>query len=119
MSRYDSSTWFRWTEERLCYLCEHYPTETNKSIADALGCSVSKVENKRRKLGLKKNKVWLSALHSKNLIPGQYKPEKGRKLTAETRAKISDTRRKLFKIERIRLKYGLWQRTKLKITNIY
>ena len=43
-----------WTEEKLQYLREHYPTGTAQEIADVVGCSDTTVNVKARELGIKK-----------------------------------------------------------------
>lgn len=43
-----------WTEDKLQYIREHYPTETAQDIADVIGCSDSTVRMKAMELGLKK-----------------------------------------------------------------
>ena len=43
-----------WTEEKLQYIREHYPTETAQDIADVLGCSDCMVNVKAKKLGVVK-----------------------------------------------------------------
>ena len=46
---------FDWTEEKLAYLREHYPTDSADDIADVLGCSDSTVSYKAKSLGLEKS----------------------------------------------------------------
>ena len=46
---------FTWTEEKLQYLREHYPTEAGSDIADALGCSSATVSKKAHDLGIAKD----------------------------------------------------------------
>ena len=41
-----------WTEEKLQYIREHYPTETAQDIADVLGCSDCTVNVKAKELGV-------------------------------------------------------------------
>lgn len=43
-----------WTEEKLQYLREHYPTGTAQEIADVVGCSDTTVNVKAHELGIKK-----------------------------------------------------------------
>ena len=45
-----------WTEEKLQYLREHYPTGTAQEIADVVGCSDTTVNVKARELGIKKDR---------------------------------------------------------------
>ena len=44
-----------WTEEKIAYLIEHYPTDTADDIADVIGCSDDTVSKKAKSLGLKKD----------------------------------------------------------------
>lgn len=44
-----------WTEERIAYLREHYPTGTAQDIADFVGCSDDTVNRKAKQLGIKKD----------------------------------------------------------------
>ena len=44
-----------WTEEKLQYIREHYPTETAQDIADVVGCSEDSVNRKARQLGITKD----------------------------------------------------------------
>ena len=44
-----------WTEEKLQYLREHYPTESASDIADVVGCSTDTVIKKARALGIEKS----------------------------------------------------------------
>lgn len=43
-----------WTEEKLQYIREHYPTETAQDIADVIGCSDCTVNVKAKELGVSK-----------------------------------------------------------------
>ena len=43
-----------WTEEKLQYIREHYPTETAQDIADVIGCSDCTVNVKAKDLGVSK-----------------------------------------------------------------
>lgn len=44
-----------WTEDKLHYLRDHFPTETAHDIADVLGCSSTSVLKKARELGVDKS----------------------------------------------------------------
>ena len=43
-----------WTEEKLQYILDHYPTETAQDIADVIGCSDDSVNRKAKELGVVK-----------------------------------------------------------------
>jgi hypothetical protein len=45
---------FDWTDEKLAYLREHYPTESADDIARFLGCSYPTVSYKAKQLGIQK-----------------------------------------------------------------
>lgn len=53
-----------WTEEQLAVLRMRYPHERSESIAQTLGCSVSRVYSKAGKLGLKKSPEFLASSES-------------------------------------------------------
>lgn len=44
-----------WTEEKLQYIRDHYPTETAQDIADVIGCSDCTVNVKAKELGVAKS----------------------------------------------------------------
>lgn len=44
-----------WTESKLQYLIEHYPTDTANDIADVIGCSDFSVSRKAKELGIRKS----------------------------------------------------------------
>ena len=44
-----------WTEEKIKFLIEHYPTGTAHEIADFVGCSDDTVNRKAHELGIKKD----------------------------------------------------------------
>lgn len=117
MSRKDYTTWFRWTDERLQYLREHYSNESNQSIADALGCDKQCVTNKAHSLRMRKDKAYSDMVHTETSKPYRYK--KGHVIQEDERKRRDATRAELVRVERIRLKYGLSQRTKIRLTNIY
>ena len=50
-----------WTEEKLQYLREHYPTESAGDIADVIGCSTDTVIKKARALGIAKDPSFTTA----------------------------------------------------------
>ncbi len=45
---------FDWTEDKVRYLKEHYPTGSCSDIADVLRCSISTVQKYAIQIGLKK-----------------------------------------------------------------
>ncbi len=117
MGRKEYSSWFRWTEERLRFLYENFARNSNQSIADALGCDKQCVTNKAHSLRMRKDKAYSDMVHTETSKPYRYK--KGHVIPEDVRKRRDTTRAELVRIERIRLKYGLSQRTKIKLTNIY
>ena len=53
-----------WTADRLFLLKKKYPSETNDTLAEELGVSVSYIKKKAHELGLKK-----TALNRKKVTP--------------------------------------------------
>ena len=46
---------YDWTEEKIAFLREHYPTGTAFDIAQVMGCSETTVRLKARELGIGKD----------------------------------------------------------------
>ncbi|MBQ3734331.1 MAG: hypothetical protein II859_10260 [Bacteroidales bacterium] len=116
MGRKEYSSWFRWTEERLRFLYENFASNSNQSIADALGCKKKCVIDKAHKLRLKKDNDYLVMAHAH---AGIRYGIKGCNLSEDALSRRKQTRQKTVHIEKIRLKYGIHQRTNLKLKNIY
>ena len=55
MTQKEMTKKFDWTEEKLAYLREHFPTDSADDIADVIGCSDSTVSYKAKQLGLEKS----------------------------------------------------------------
>ena len=63
-----------WTEEKLQYIREHYPTETAQDIADVLGCSDCTVNVKAKELGVVKAPTFRkSNFHGRYVKKGRLK----------------------------------------------
>lgn len=58
---------FRFTEQQLAYLREHYARTQNKVLADKFGCSIHTIENKSFELGLKKDKDFVWEMSRENM----------------------------------------------------
>lgn len=99
-----------WSTDKIDYLRRHYPTTVNDELAGCLGVSKRTMIRMARKLGLAKDGSWLKEVRSQNLFvagvvnraagyPGAFKKghranpagefKKGRKVSAEARARIS------------------------------
>lgn len=50
----DRNKQFQWDEEKIAFLRGNYETMSAQAIADAIGASISTVNNKKRQLGLRK-----------------------------------------------------------------
>ena len=98
------------------FLYENFARNSNQSIADALGCKKKCVIDKAHKLRLKKDNDYLVMAHAH---AGIRYGIKGCNLSEEAKSRREHSRRNTVQIEKIRLKYGLHQKTKLKLKNIY
>lgn len=58
---------FRFTEEQLAYIREHYARTQNKVLADKFGCSIHMIENKSFELNLKKDKDFVRDMSRENM----------------------------------------------------
>ena len=109
------STRIFWSTQMLDYLKRHYATTLNDELAGCLGVSRSSLIRKAHELGLKKDAAWLKGINHEHGImayveskrlgnPGAFKkgerrsPEtefkKGRTVSEEMRAKMSEGVRK-------------------------
>lgn len=90
-----------WTDEEISLLKEMYPDHFASEIAKVLGRSESMIYNQARKLGLKASKekivraAKMTAMHPNSIAArfkkGHVSHNKGKKMDAETYAKISGT----------------------------
>lgn len=90
-----------WTEDEIRVIQEMYPDHFASEIAKVLGRSESMIYNQARKLGLKASKekivraAKLTAMHPNSIAArfkkGHVSHNKGKKMDAETYAKISGT----------------------------
>ena len=125
-----------WTDEMLQRLRDEYPVRFNHEIAAGLGVSIRTMLRKARELGVEKEpgfmekrideiermanraakKAGRPSMKGRRLNPkGEFKP--GHKESPETREKrIAAIRDRAYR-EKIRVKYGLPQKTKWPIKN--
>jgi hypothetical protein len=126
-----------WSKEDLQYLQENFPHKTNKELAAHFNVGWRTIVRKARELNIQKAEDFRDSIdfsefgkgnipcnkHIKGLmIPGSEKgwfkkgniPPNKDPLIAK---KVSENRKKLIEKEKFRLKHGLPQMTKLKLTN--
>ena len=97
------------SEEQIAYLKENYHNTSNEELAEAIGCSIHTIKSRRTKLGLRKDDDFLSRLYSEVATRCEsYK----RINTPEAYAKRAKTRKALYDCERVRIKWGLEQKTR-------
>ena len=131
-----------WSDERIDYLMENFATKFNKDLATVLSCNWRTVIRKARELGLEKEPGFLDKkrpqiikLQIGSQQPNPHKGEKGWQVpggevyhfkpgnvpATKTDPKVAEkarvNRNATIRRERIRIKYGLPQRTKLKLKN--
>lgn len=95
--------------EQLAYIEAHYPNESNEQIAETLGLSKWTIKSRAEQYGWHKSKEYIKNLNRERAI--QYENYK-RVNTPEAHTKAQETRKKLYEKERLRLKWGLEQKTK-------
>lgn len=133
-----------WTAEMIEKLTREFPYRFSRDIGKDLGLSIRTVIRKARELGLEKEEGFLDknrseiskmAIEAKPpnpmkgvkgwTVPGgdkfQFKPGNipPQKNNPELIYRIKTKRNETIKREKMRIKYGLQQQTKLRLTNIY
>jgi len=130
----------KWSDEDIQYLKDHFATTWNKVLAEHFGLGWRTIVRKARELGLEKsetfrdnidftsfmkgNKPWNKGMKGKVLSPGCEKTwfQKGNKsIMADPKihAAAQAVRNETIRKEKLRLKYGIPQKTKLNLKNIY
>lgn len=128
------------TEEELKWFCDHYKHTRNSEIIDRLGIGDSTLHRLARRYGLKKTPQFMRKMQMEvsleaaktiidyNLMPKGQRPAGlcysrtgisneeyfGKKRWKEIKAKAEETRRETVRKERMRIKWGLPQKTKIK-----
>jgi hypothetical protein len=97
------------TSEELAYLTEHFHNTPDHILAEHLGISVSTIRSRRTKHGWKKDAEYLSKVNHERAIRCN---NQARINTPEAYAKRTETRKELYEKERLRIKWGLPQKTK-------
>lgn len=95
------------SEKEKAYIHEHLPRSTCAQVARELGRGKSGVAKYAKRNGIHYDQGKVEQIKA-----GDIKPEKRGK---EWRKKISESRKEIFRKERMRLKWGLAQRTRLSI----
>lgn len=129
-----------WTKDMIEDLNLNYPTEYNKSIAKRLGIGWRSIVRKARELGLEKEEGFLekrrdeistmaAEAHPEHAMKGvkgwsvpggeKHRFKKGHvspmATDPEIVKKVHESRNETIRKERLRLRYGLDQKTKLKL----
>lgn len=110
-----------WTEDKIRLLKENYPSMMVNELTALLGCCPSTIYLKAKELGLVKNEEYhkkrgaiqtaVNLRDGRSVHPYTY----GHPHTKESKRKISEARKELFRKERIRATYGLSRQTKLRM----
>lgn len=99
---------FHWTQELTDLLVKLYPTCTMDEIVVLLGCNnVKAIRNKAQSLGLKKSADTLKRIRQKT---GKHNMRYMH--TNEAKKNKMSSIKKMIRLERIKIKYGLKQKTK-------
>lgn len=130
----------QWEQKRIDYLKANFATNFNKDLAAELGCGWRTVIRKARELGLEKEPCFLDKnrpeivkriqkvrIHSPHqqgkgyCVPNseQFRFKAGNIPASKTNTKVAEkariTRNETIRRDRIRLSFGLPQKTKLKL----
>ena len=128
-----------WTAEMIDKLKSEFPYRFSRDIGKDLGLSIRTIIRKARELGLEKESEFLDTNRTEISKRAQearpYNPTKGMKgwsvpggekhrfqpghVPQNNPEKSRLTRNETIRKEKQRIKYGLPQKTKLKLTNIY
>ena len=101
------------TAEKKEYLIANYPTTEDKKLAMLLGVNKSTVSAAAKRLGLKKSADYM---HSMKVMCGGMSSTKGKiPNTREVIEKRTETRMARFRTDRVRVLFGLEQKTRMKI----
>jgi hypothetical protein len=129
-----------WTTEMDAYLQENFPTKITKDLIPVLGVSLRTIIRRARELKiekekdfLEKNRIEISKRAQANKKPNPHKGDssfripggekhqfkKGQERHPVDYAKIHEKRNETIRKDKLRLKYGLKQQTKMKLVNFY
>lgn len=126
----------QWTDEMITILKKEFPVTFNRDLAARLNMGMRSLIRKARELGiekepgfLEKRRAIISKLAAQNhpppwnkglhfnppwLVPTQIKKGESRKDKVDYKA-IADRRKELIRKERLRMKYGLPRKTKIRL----
>lgn len=129
-----------WTGEMIAKLTAEFPVRFSRDVGKDMGISIRTVIRKARELGLEKESGFLDTNRkeitararearpanatkgdSTFRIPGgeAFQFKKGQPRHPVDYEKIHEKRNETIKKEKLRIKYGLQQKTKLKLINVY
>lgn len=112
ISRMKKRTSYRLNEDMLSYLEENYPNTSNEQLAADTGVSVCTIRARATKHGWHKSREYISAKQREIAI----RCNNGARInTKEAYAKREQTMRKIQEVERMRIRWGLEQKTKIHI----
>ena len=105
------------TEEQILFIRKNFANMRNQDIADALGISKSAVSRVQKKYHLLKSpEQRIKLLTKAGKIAAMKRGNKPPKVTPEIIAKRVETYKKTFREEKVRWKWGLLQRTKIRVS---
>lgn len=100
---------YRLTEDDIAYLRDHFHNTPDEELAETLGVTVFCIKSRRTKMGLKKDKDYLRELNRQRAV----KHHNGARInTPEAKAKRIATQKRKYAEDRIRIKWGMRQKTK-------
>ena len=102
------------SKEDIRTLVEMYPDHSDSEIAEALGISICTVKSRRTKMGLRKSKEYLSRINRERAIRCG---NADRLNTPEAIARRVQTMGDTIRADKMRLKWGMEQRTKRHFRN--
>lgn len=115
-----------WSAEDDAYLAEHFPNTDNAVLAEHFGCSVSALNARANRLGLRKDREFTSGVRRELMFQrrkewaarGIYAPWDVMSRTEKEsfRRKLSKAAKELYLAEKRRVNWGLPQKTKLRVS---
>lgn len=104
------------TEEQILFIRRNFSDMRNQDIADALGVSKSAVSRVQKKYHLRKSpEQMLKMLTKAGKVAAELRGNKAPKMTPEMIAKRVETYKRTFHEEKVRWKWGLLQRTRIRV----
>ena len=114
------------TEEQVTWIRENYSRTSNREICETLGIRKNRLLRVRTMYGLEKDDDYKAAVFRENADKAQrasssilrgksYEELYGKERAAEIRRKILDKQAETYRRERLRIRWGLPQQTKMKL----